>query len=186
MSDLIRLSRISAISRRVSPHSSNWPSRRRLSIKSLTSPSSRAGVGSERRSAGAFDGIGNHQDGSLLGLRLRARVAVSVFRDRRSIGIGAVAPIGLVIEKLDQRRPVVLLDQIDDRLGQIVLAAQVNTVLDVADDDQRAHRGGQLGVPASRANLVLDKVVRFEHLADVVKISSDADQKGIGPDAFGR
>ena len=81
---------------------------------------------------------------------------------------------------------MVLLDQVDDRLGQMVLPAQVDAVLDVADDDQRAHRRRELGVPAGRTDLVLDEVMGLEHLADVVKISPDADQQGIGPDAFGR
>ena len=34
-------------------------------------------------------------------------------------------------------------------------------------------------------DLVLDEVVRLEHLADVVEIGPDADQQGIGADAFG-
>ena len=83
-----------------------------------------------------------------------------------------------MVEVLDQRRAVVLLDQVDDRLGQVVLPAQVDAVLDVADDDQRAHRRGELGVAVGRTDLVLDEVVRLEHLADVVKIGPDADQAG--------
>ena len=80
---------------------------------------------------------------------------------------------------------MVLLDQVDDRLGQVVLPAQVDAVLDVADDDQRAHRRGELGVAVGRADLVLDEVVRLEHLADVVEIGPDADEQGIGADALG-
>ena len=98
----------------------------------------------------------------------------------------AVAPVGLVVEELDQGRAVVLLDQVDDRLGQVVLPAQVDPVLDVADDDQRAHGRCELGVPAGRADLVFHEVVGLEHLADVVKIGSDANQQGIGADALGR
>ena len=45
----------------------------------------------------------------------------------------------LAIEVLDQRRAVVLLDEVDDRLGDVVLPRQVGAVFDVRDDDQRAH-----------------------------------------------
>ena len=105
--------------------------------------------------------------------------------DGRAVGVGAVAPVGLVVEVFDQRRAVVLLDQVDDRLGQVVLPAEVDAVLDVADDDQRAHRRGEVGVPVGRADLVLDEVVRLEHLADVVEVGADPHEQGIGADPLG-
>ena len=121
----------------------------------------------------------------LLGLRLGAGIAEGAFGHRRGVGVVAVAPVGLVVEVFDQGGAVVLLDQVDDRLGQVVLPAEVDAVLDVADDDQRAHRRGQLGVAVGRPDLVLDEVVRLEHLADVVEIGPDANQQGIGADALG-
>ena len=67
---------------------------------------------------GALDGVGDHQDGRLAGLRLGAGIAVRRFKHRRGVRVVAVAPVRFVIEVLDQRRAVVLLDQIDDRLGE--------------------------------------------------------------------
>ncbi len=185
ISDLIRLSRISPISRRVSPHSSNWPSREPLldqvADQALDPGGGRLGEGP----AGALDGVGDHQDAGLLGLRLGPGIAERAFLDHRGVGVAVVPPVGLVIEVLDQRRAVVLLDQVDDPLGQVVLSAQVDAVLDVADDDQRAHRRGQVGVPVGCTRLVLDEIVGLEHLADVVEVGPDAHQQGMGPDPLG-
>ena len=90
-----------------------------------------------------------------------------------------------MVEVLDQRRAVVLLDQVDDRLGQMVLPAEVDSVLDVPDDDERAHRRRQLGVAIGRPDLVFHEVVRLEHLADVVEIGPDPHQQTVGADSFG-
>src|SRR5262249_9833993 len=53
------------------------------------------------------------------------------------------------------------------------LLGQGDAVLDVADDDQRA-QGRLQGVVAVLAGLVLDEVVRLEHLSDVVEVAADA------------
>ncbi len=71
--------------------------------------------------AGALDGVGHHQDGRFFGLRFRARVAERPFEDRRPVGVGPAPLGGFVEEVLHQRRPVVLFDQVDDRLGEVVL-----------------------------------------------------------------
>ena len=92
-----------------------------------------------------------------------------------------------MIEILDQRRAVVLFDEVDQRLGQVVLVGEIDAVLDVADDDQRAHGRGQMVVPAVGAfGHVLDEVLRLEHLADVVEIGSHADEQSVGADGIGR
>ena len=46
--------------------------------------------------------------------------------------------------------------------------------------------GARLAWRLVGADLVLDEVVRLEHLADVVEIGPDADQQGIGADPLGR
>ena len=53
---------------------------------------------------------------------------------------------------------MVLLDEVDDRLGQVVLAGQVGAVLDVGDDDQRAHGRHERLVAVGVVPLVLDEV----------------------------
>ena len=78
-----------------------------------------------------------------------------------------------------------LRDQVDDRLREAVLAGQVGPVLDVRDDHQRAHGGSQRLVAVLVGPLVLDEVVRLEHLADVVEVGPHADQQPAGVDALG-
>ena len=80
---------------------------------------------------------------------------------------------------------MVLLDEVDDRLGQVVLPGQVGAVLDVGDDHQRAHGRHQRLVAVVVVPLVLDEVARLEHLADVVEVGADADQQPLGADALG-
>ena len=120
-----------------------------------------------------------------LALRLRAGVAEALSCTVGGVGVAVAAAGRLAVEVLDERRAVVLLDQVDDRLGQVVLPGQVDAVLDVADDDQRAHRRRQVGVAVGGAGLVLDEIVRLEHLADVVEVRPDPDQQGVGPDPLG-
>ena len=79
-----------------------------------------------------------------------------------------------------------LLDEIDDRFRQIVLSGQVGPVLDVGDDDQRAHGGHDRVVPVRAGSLVFDEIVGLQHLADVVKINAHANQQAAGYNAFGR
>ena len=69
-------------------------------------------------------------------------------------------------------------------LRQAILLGQGHAVLDVADDDERA-QGRLQGVVAVLAGLVLDEVVRLEHLADVVEVAADAGQQRIGADGLG-
>ena len=70
-------------------------------------------------------------------------IAERAFVDFAAVGIGFLAFAGLAVEVLDQRRAVVLLDEVDDRLGKVVLPREVGAVLHVGDDHQRAHRRHQ-------------------------------------------
>ena len=45
--------------------------------------------------------------------------------------------------------------------------------------------GARLACRLVGADLVLDEVVRLEHLADVVEVGPDAHEQGVGADAFG-
>ena len=66
-----------------------------------------------------------------------------------------------------------------------MLPAELHPVLHVANNDQRAHCGCQVRMFIRRHRLILDEVVWLEHLADVVKICADPDQKRIRADALG-
>ena len=135
--------------------------------------------------AGAFDDVGQHEDGSLFRLRLGPRIAERALVEVAGIRIG-LQPLGLAaVEVLDQRCAVVLLDEVDDRMRQRVLTGQIDAILDVGNDHQRAHRGLERLVPVPFGSLVLDEVRRLEHLADVVEVGPHADEQPIAADRLG-
>src|SRR5262249_14108620 len=57
--------------------------------------------------AGAFDGVGDHEDGGLSCLGPGPRISVRAFRDGRGIGVVIGSPVGLMVEVFDERRSVV-------------------------------------------------------------------------------
>ena len=120
-------------------------------------------------------------------MRLRAGVAEGGFLDVGPlVGPGFGETRRLVEEVLDERGAVVLLDEVDERLGEVVFFRQVDAVLDVADDDEGAHGRGEMLVAAFAAGGdVLDEVLGLEHLADIVEVGSHADEKAVGADRFG-
>ena len=64
---------------------------------------------------------GQHQHARLASLRLGARVAERALVEGAAIGVFLdFLLIRLPVEILDQRRPVMLLDEVDDRIGQSV------------------------------------------------------------------
>ena len=69
----------------------------------------RAGRGIDQRAAGALHGVGQHEHGRLLGLRLRAGIAEDALVDLAAVGVGLLLLGGPVVEVLDQRGAVVLL-----------------------------------------------------------------------------
>src|SRR6202035_1492489 len=113
-------------------------------------------------------------------VRLGARVAVLLLPDlprRRT----ALLPRP-VVEVLDQPGPMVLLDGVADRLRQVVLAGELDALLDVVDEDEGAHRGEELVVAVLPRALVLDEVLRAEDLADVVVEPAGVSENGVGAD----
>ena len=59
------------------------------------------------------------------------------------------------------------------------MTSEIGTVLHMRDDHQRAHRGLQELVAVSFGPLILNKIRRLQHFADVVKISPDADEQAV-------
>ena len=81
---------------------------------------------------------------------------------------------------------MVLLDDVPDRPGQPLLPGDLDALLDVVDDDQRAHARGQVLVDVLLAVLVLDEILRHLDLADVVVEGAGLDEERIELDGFGR
>ena len=182
---MTRLRSMAPNSRSVRPLSSNCPPCKRRWARSRTRPSIRARRGIDQRAAGAFHGVGQHEHGGLLGLRLGARIAEQVLVDLAAVGIGGLLRVGAIVKVFHEHRAVVLLDHVDDRLRQMVLPGEVGAVLDVGDDHQRAHGGHEALVAAAVLALVLHEVARLEHLADVVEIGPHAAQQAAGADGVG-
>ena len=152
---------------------------------SSTRFSIRAGVGIDERATGALHRVGEHQDARFARLRFGARIAITALFHALLVRIVLGLPGGLTVEVLDQRRAMVLFNEIDNRLRQAVLSCQVGTVLDVGDDHQRAHGRQQRLVAIRVTPLVLDEVARLEHLANVVEVGSHSNQQTVGTDRFG-
>ncbi len=132
---------------------------------------------------GGLDRVGEHDDGLLVGLRARAGVpVVRLVHDRRVL----LGLLGLPVEELDQARPVVARDKVDDDLGQVLLAPQLDALLDVGRDHERAHRRLDLLVRVLARLLVLDEVLGLEHLPDVVVERPDARPERVRADGVGR
>ena len=67
-----------------------------------------------------------------------------------------------------------------------MLEREIHAFLDMCDDDQRAHRRGEIIVRVAFEAHVLGEVFRFHQLADVVKISADAAKRRVCADRFCR
>ena len=95
-------------------------------------------------------------------------------------------PAGPFVEVSHQRGAVVLLDEIDDRFGQMMLSGKLGAVFDMSDYYQRAHgRDERLQTIFFVFSLILDEVARLEHLADIVVIRAHANQQPSCPDGVG-
>ena len=118
-------------------------------------------------------------------MRLGTGVAETRFQLLRAVAGAFLKAHGLAVEVFDQRGAVMLGDEIGDRRRQVVLFRECHPVLDMADDDQRAQRRFEQ-VVAVLAGLIFDEVLRFEHFADVVEVTADADEERVGADGLGR
>ena len=148
--------------------------------------------GSDRR----LDPVGEHDQRGFPRLRLRSGMAVSANIDGLcgmlpGLGVEATVRFGggfsrLGVEEADHRRPVVLRNEGDDRLGQACLIGDVDAVGNVGLEELGRLLRGQLIVQVLTAGLVLDEPDRVGQLADVVVIRRHARQQRIGPDGLRR
>ena len=81
---------------------------------------------------------------------------------------------------------MVLSDDVFNPFAQLGFTGDLDAVLDVGDEDEGAHGGGQFLVFVLAGGLVLNEVERLLDLAHVVVVGRHLGQKGIGPDGFGR
>jgi len=92
---------------------------------------------------------------------------------------------GALVEVIDKRSPVMLLNDIDDLLVKSVFECEVNAFLYVGNDDERAHRRGEVVVRIALEVHVLGEIIGFHQLADIVEVRTDAAKSGVGADCFG-
>ena len=78
-----------------------------------------------------------------------------------------------------------LLDDVDDLLIESVLEREIDAFLDMRDDDERAHRRGEIVVRVALEVHVLGEIVRLHQLADIVEIGADTAKGGVRADRFG-
>ncbi len=90
-----------------------------------------------------------------------------------------------LVEVINERGAVVLLDDVDDLPIETVLEREVHAFLHVRDDDQRAHRRREIVVRVALEVHVLGEIIRLHQFADVVEIGADAAKRGVRADRFG-
>ena len=133
-----------------------------LLSQSLDSGRSRIGKGTRS----SFDGISQHNDSRLLGLRFRSRVAVIFFIDFLNARI--LLLLGFLVEVASETSSMVLLDDIDNSLSQMFLLSHGNTIFDMGEQYQATHTGSQLVVGILCALLVFDEIHGLLDFANVV------------------
>ena len=121
--------------------------------------------------------VRDHDDAGFLRLRLGpwiAKLRLRYFAKRR-----IVAFLRPLIEVRDELGAVMLRDDIDELRGEIDLLPHLDAFFHVAGNDERAHLGGESIVSIGSSVLVLDEVVHFTKLADVMVESRRATEDGV-------
>ena len=133
-----------------------------------------------QRAGGRLDGVGHHEDGLLLGERVRSGIGEQQFVDV-VVGVGVLV---LHIEELGLALTVVGGDKFADYLRQVVLLSHLDTLGDVADDHLGAVDGTHLLVGVD-TRLILCEIDGIGDLADVVVEGTSAHQLTLGSDLIG-
>lgn len=135
-----------------------------------------------QRAGGAFDGVRQHDDRGLTGLRLRPEIAVVLLVHRFRFLLDQ----RLLVKIMDQAGAMVLLDKIDQLRAQLGPARDVDPFLDVVEDHQAAHRRLKVVVLVVRHHLVLGEILGLHQFADVMVIGADPHQKRVRADGIRR
>ena len=72
-----------------------------------------------------------------------------------------------------------------DLLIKSVFEREIDAFLDVRDDDERAHRRGEIVVRIALEVHVLGEIFRLHQFPDIVEIGADAAERGVRADRFG-
>ena len=129
--------------------------------------------------AAGFHRVGQHEDGGFFGLRTRAGIIVVRFA-RLFAQID-----GFLVKITDQAGAVVLPNNIRNLLPQFIALGQLNALLDVREQNKRAHGRGQFVVLVGAAELVLNKIFRIGKFAHVMVKGRHLAQQAVGPYGFG-
>ena len=140
--------------------------------------------------------VGQHDQGRLARLRLGADVAVArlVHRLGRLVALGGALPAerrggelpSPSVEVADERGPVMLRDERDERLGQVRPVGNVDPVRHVALEDLGGRLRIELVVDVVAAGLVLDERQRVGQLPHIVVVGCHAGKQRIRTNRLGR
>src|SRR5215211_1564681 len=131
---------------------------------------------------GRFNGVGEHHDAGLFGLRQAAGVAEVRLADRALVG-GVFQ--GLTVEVPDAGRAVVLGDYVQYLLRQPPCFPYFQTVLDVSFYHLGRESRGEVGVGVELGDLIFHEVGRVFHLADVVVVGPDLGEQRVRANPLG-
>ena len=136
------------------------------------------GRGIHEGAARSLHGIGQHDDGGLLGLRTRPGVGVV-------LKAGILAHLQrLVVEEHGAARAVMLHDDVGDLAAEVVFRRKLGSLLDVGEENERAHGRRKLVVRIGSSELVFHEILRPGNLAYVVVERAHLAQQTVG--AYGR
>ncbi len=133
---------------------------------------------------GSLYGIGKHDDARFLCLRFRPSIPEVTVLDYVKVLIFHL--LGLGVEETDKSRSVMLLNDLLDLPADLVLVGHLDPFLDVGQDDQGAHVGGEVLVGIPRVCPVLDVVMGHLELPDIMIVRGNPGQQGVGAYAFRR
>ena len=93
---------------------------------------------------------------------------------------------GALVEIVNERGAVMLLDNVGDLAIELMLEREVHAFFHVRDDDERAHGRSEIVVRIAFEVHVLGEVIRLHQFADVVEIRTDTAERSVRADRFGR
>lgn len=152
--------------------------------------------GAFEAAGGAFDGIGETEDGAFFRGGFRTGIAEvgfthlgHVFRaqihDFAAEFRVALLVEGALVEVADEGGAVVFTDGLEEGGVEFVFESQIDAFLDVGNNDEGAHGGGEVVVGILAQMHILGEILGFDEFPDVVEIGGDAANGGVRADFLG-